>query len=262
MDITEKPKSPEKIISGNVNNKLLYKFFEATFKLAGFPIAIFEHKTNICVLVNDEFCKKTNITREQALGNSILDLTPGEKNLEMHKNYIQALDKKGTIEQTSTFILPDGKKTTGLMRSQIINVNATKYRISIARDLTELEVSKEKAERANKNLNMMFNSSPYPIFIQEINEEGIPGKILEINKIGYETLGYTKEECLDLNEKHFRGNLDQEKIAKIEMELKTHGRVKFDETVSKKDNSKLKVSVELILTNWNDKPAIMGFIKV
>lgn len=83
----------------------------------------------------------------------------------------------------------------------IINESGEAYRIvGIARDITKLKKAENDLRESEGKFREIFNKANDMISLNEMND-GFPGKFIEVNEVGFNRLGYSREEMLKMGPK-------------------------------------------------------------
>jgi PAS domain S-box-containing protein len=64
------------------------------------------------------------------------------------------------------------------------------------RDITERKQMEDDLKRTKDQYALLFNSGNDAVFVLEMGEDGMPGRILQVNDIACERLGYTREQLI------------------------------------------------------------------
>jgi PAS domain S-box-containing protein len=107
-----------------------------------------------------------------------------------------------------------------------------------SRKLLEAEL-KEMEEKYRK----VFNNANDMIGLNLIEENGLPGKFIDINKIGIERLGYSYEEFLNMTPADIIAPDKQSQISKNALELSKNGHATFEIVHQTKSGKRIPVEV-------------------
>lgn|GEM_PF-1703944 len=73
------------------------------------------------------------------------------------------------------------------------------YFTSIIRDLTERQKAEEALIESEEKFRRIFHNANDMISLNVMNDDGMPGKFLEVNDVASERLGYTRDELLNMS---------------------------------------------------------------
>jgi len=190
---------------------------------------------------------------------SILALSPWPEDRERDKELIRrAMEshEKGSYEQR--FLRPD--KSIGYYISSFQG----KYDddgnlmciVGTVQDISERKQAEEALKRSEEKYRLVFDSANDAIFIND--EEG---RILTVNNLAVERLGYTRQELMSMKVSQVdspgEGRHAAERIAKV-MET---GRLRFETVHQRKDGSLVPTEVSSRRIVWDGKPAIMSICR-
>ncbi|MCX5855493.1 MAG: PAS domain S-box protein, partial [Deltaproteobacteria bacterium] len=101
---------------------------------------------------------------------------------------------------------------------------------SLRQKIAELEQSEsdrknvEEALRENEGKHsILFEGINDAVFVHDLDEEGLPGRFLQVNDVACRRLGYTKEELLSLTPRDITTSEEYERIAKKRIGLASRG---------------------------------------
>ncbi|HML05443.1 MAG TPA: PAS domain S-box protein [Methanobacterium sp.] len=189
--------------------------FHELFNNALDVIALSELQENMLpgrlIEVNETAIRRSGYTKEELLNLTPLDLFAPDTQNEIFKIAAELLNKGYTTFETE-YITKDKSRIPAEVNVHIFELNGKKVALAIARDITERkkteEALKESLASKSKILNdlkeseakyrELFDKSTDMISLSKINEDGSPGKYIEVNEIGLKRLGYTKEEILNM----------------------------------------------------------------
>jgi PAS domain S-box-containing protein len=112
-------------------------------------------------------------------------------------------------------------------------------------DITEEVQARNKAADAEHKYQEVFHNIHDGIIVYEINSDGSLGKIIEVNKVIYTKLGYTRDEMLALKPGDI-GHKDLFSNAGVIMKmLREHGKIVFEDKLIHKDGRSIPFRLEL-----------------
>jgi diguanylate cyclase (GGDEF)-like protein/PAS domain S-box-containing protein len=109
----------------------------------------------------------------------------------------------------------------------------------------ELEQQHKRVEEALRKsearYRILFESINDAVFVHDLNEEGLPGRFLQVNEVACRRLGYTKEELLSLTLRDITIPEEYERIADKRIGLASQGDILAETIHVTKDGRKIPV---------------------
>ncbi|MGZ7109513.1 MAG: ATP-binding protein [Methanobacterium sp.] len=99
----------------------------------------------------------------------------------------------------------------------------------------------------------LFDKSTDMISLSEINEDGMPGKYIEINEVGLKRLGYTKDEMLNMGPTDIIAPDKRVEIPKNAVEMTKKGVSSFEIVHETKEDKKIPVEVNGHIINYQGR---------
>jgi PAS domain S-box-containing protein len=151
--------------------------------------------------------------------------------------------------------------------------------IEILRDITELRRSKEELKRAHKKLEdrvsertielqeseerfrEVFHSANDAIWLWELNDEGMPVRLVDVNNRATEMLGYTKEELLTMTPRDFVAEEFKPMMALIVKEIQEKGQATYEMLHITKDGRRLPVEISSHTFYMGDEKVTLSIVR-
>lgn len=191
----------------NKNNQLQYQqqlkrseqFFRSIFENNYLGIVVLDANREF-KRINPAFCKQLGFEESYILSKNFLDLS-AQHSTTCKVNYdklIQGVIKN--YEAKGTFIKSNGKTLNAqLIINGVYDINNTFLEAIITiQDITEAYEAQEALEQSELRFRTLFDNSPWGITIAHLGKD----KIVEINQGALNTLGMSKEEFFELQEKN------------------------------------------------------------
>lgn len=245
------------IYNRKIHNNLLNKFYETTFEISDSPTVIFQDSTNLCVFVNDEFCKRTGILRDAILGKKMSDVAINAKDVPSHLDHINETRKLGDATRKASFRLPDGSSIIGTMRSKIITYNGENYRVSIASDETKLQNATDTIQENKEKYESIFNSIQDMIFLLTLEDEPGQGKINIVNDATVRIMGFSKEEIIGKHPSFFDTEEDKSYINDIRDKIDSGESLTMTREFLTKKGKKIPLEFKVKPVKINGKPGVI-----
>lgn len=128
--------------------------------------------------------------------------------------------------------------------------------------LADLVAERGRALRQSEaRYRLLFNNVSDAIFLIELDENYLPGRILEVNDAACQKSGYSREELLNLTVDRI---LAPERIEALPVRMESvvkHTQVMFESVYLKKDGEEWPVEVHARAFALNDRPTILGIAR-
>jgi PAS domain S-box-containing protein len=125
----------------------------------------------------------------------------------------------------------------------------------------EFYLAKEKAEETEQKFKQIFETITDSISIFGLTPNNLPTNFLELNENAAKTIGYTKEELLNLSPVDIELNQSFEQINWRLSEFKEKGFANFETQFLHKNGQVIDAEVKAIVINFNNQPAIMNIAR-
>lgn len=169
-------------------------------------------------------------------------------NKELAKANVYAAELMGEIEVKS-------KKIEELNKA-LARANAQASEL-----VAELELHKEEIKKNKERFELLFNSGNDMIFVHSLEEDGQPGKIIEMNEIASKKLGYSKEEFLNLTILDLK--VDDKNAEKNDHgeQLKYEKQALFESNLKTKNGQSIPVEVNTHSFEFQNQPMVLGIAR-
>ncbi|MEA3340371.1 MAG: PAS domain S-box protein [Chloroflexota bacterium] len=127
--------------------------------------------------------------------------------------------------------------------------------------LAALKQSHNALRESEKRYRLLFNSANDIIFVSTVTEDGMPGRIIEVNDIAYRTLGYTREELLQLSPLDIAAPESWDDFAILAAQFLTEKQIVFEAIGVNKDGTKISVEVSAHLFELDGQPAVLSIAR-
>jgi PAS domain S-box-containing protein len=107
----------------------------------------------------------------------------------------------------------------------------------------------------------LFNSVNDAIHIHEVNENGLPGKLIEVNDIACSMLQYPRSELLRKNPLSFSTEFHNPPLEQIGQMIKTTGRAVFETGHIRKDGTVIPVEINAHVAAIMDRSVVVSVIR-
>ncbi len=194
IDITERQKADE-------NLRQSEEKFRAVAESAIDAIITADSK-GIITFFNHSLLELFGYSASELSGKPVSILIP-----EVHKNghlkgmHSFRLGKRFRTGKTSTAVglKKDGTEFPCEMSLSIWKSGENTYFTSIIRDINERKKAEKLLKESEEKFRAIFQNANDMISLNLMNEDGMPGKFLEVNDVASERLGYTHDELLNMS---------------------------------------------------------------
>jgi two-component system, cell cycle sensor histidine kinase and response regulator CckA len=167
-------------------------YFSTIFHASPVAIAITRLSDNLLVDVNDAWARLTGFSREEVVGRSAAGLNiwanPDERN-----HFLGQLESLGTVNDFEALVRHNsGELFDVLMSAEQIELDGTRYMLSMASDITERKRVQEALRSSEARMSSIFHSSPVSIAITRLSN----GQIIDVNEAWLTLTGLTREEAI------------------------------------------------------------------
>jgi len=221
-----------------------------------------EKKVSQFIEVNDVMCARMEYSREELLGISPMDLNSKEsyeKLLELNPKENLQLGVHITFE--ATHVTKSGREIPTEINIHCFELKGRKVLLSVARDITERKKAEQALSESEEKFRNIFNNVSDTILILGIKENGIIGKIIEVNDTACKVWGYSKEEFRKLNILDLVMDKKLEKIKYLGAKLKESGSITFTRKGITKYNSIIDIEIDAHIIKLNGEKIILSVVR-
>ncbi|OHE58628.1 MAG: hypothetical protein A2Z47_11600 [Thermodesulfovibrio sp. RBG_19FT_COMBO_42_12] len=210
----------------------------------------------------DFFGKK----KEDLENKKLHDIMPKEEAETCIAGNKEVFDKKVTIHTEEQVINAKGEKRIIAITKtpKLDELGNVEYVVCSAEDITEHKNAERKLQESEEQYRLLFNNVSDAIFVHEISADlSDPGKfrIIEVNDIACQYLGYSREELLQMNVPQID---DPETLTDVPAMLKklfAEGRVTWEGIHVSKDGRKIPVEISNQVFELHGKTMVLAAIR-
>ncbi|MCF7886409.1 MAG: PAS domain S-box protein, partial [Candidatus Marinimicrobia bacterium] len=135
------------------------------------------------------------------------------------------------------------------------------YVLENVRDVTEIRKAKDELQLKEKKYRAIFDNANDAIFMHGITKDQKPGKFVEVNDLACETLGYTKEEFLNMTPSNIDAAVKSEKRDRIFKEILQEGKSTFEMSHTTKNGATIPMEISSHLFTINDEDYVLSIAR-
>lgn len=230
--------------------------FSKTFRASPNPITLSTLADGRFVEVNDSFLDLFDLTAEEVLGHSSLELNlwvdPADR-IQM----IQAMLTDGIIRNYE-YRLRDrsGNEKTVLYSSEQISVNGQDCSLAVINDITERKAAEIALEASEERFRTLVDQAVDAIYV--VNTQG---QFVDVNQQACSNLGYTREELLQRTVPDIQKNLSESGFAALWQRLLPAESLTFTGTHQRRDGSQFPVEVRIGLFESSAEQLVLALAR-
>jgi PAS domain S-box-containing protein len=131
----------------------------------------------------------------------------------------------------------------------------------ISRGKLDREIVESALQESEKKYQTIFKNLNKAIFVFELSEDNIPGRIVEVNDMAVRYLGYSKEELLNMTPHDFINKDFHKTYLHLLDELKEKHHLTFESEDITKDGKIIPVEVSTHLMTQKDKTFVIAIVR-
>ncbi|MGD0952680.1 MAG: PAS domain S-box protein, partial [Methanotrichaceae archaeon] len=128
-------------------------------------------------------------------------------------------------------------------------------------DITERKKAEEKLVESEERYKLLFESANDGIVLHEMTAKGLPGDILQVNKVICRMLGYTKEEMIRLKPMDLQLEGSDEAGEELQKILSHEKTILFERNLVTKDGRCIPVEFHTSVIDLQGNPAALSIIR-
>jgi PAS domain S-box-containing protein len=204
---------------------------------------------------NKNFEAVTGYSAEEISAMSPLDLFEGTDRI-LIKERIEEVFTKGYSEAEAFLRSKLGRHTPYFFNGHVIEADGKECLIGMGIDITERKRTESFLIEAEERYRQLFESAADAIFILDKK-----GNFLNVNKIAYERLGYSKEEMLAMNIRELDPPEYAVRVPDRLNKIQRNGMAVFESAHKRKDGTVMPVEVNSRLFNYMGQEVFFSVIR-
>lgn len=235
--------------------------FRLIFNNANDMISLSEiHKNGMpgrYIEINEVGVKRLGYSKKELLNMSPVDIVAPDKRAEMPFNAVP-LTKKGYSNFEIVHVTKDGKKIPVEVNGHMIKYKGRKVYLTVCRDITRRKQLVNALKESEEKFREIFHNANDMITLHEMNENGMPGKFIEVNEVGCNRLGYTNEEFQNMSPVDIVAPDKRVEMASHAIEIWTNGYAEFEIVHVTKDNRRIPVEINTHIFKFKGETVALG----
>jgi PAS domain S-box-containing protein len=198
------------------------------------------------------------LSQEEFVGESVADLSPPEVAEACRRSDAEALQAGGASRVEESYTDKNGApRFLDVVKAPIYSAKGGLLGlVGVGRDITERKLMEVALRNSEEKFRTLYESSLDALFIIDMN-----GTFLDVNKTGYERLGYTKEEMLSMN----ISQLDPPEFASLLPQRMEHmqkeGKGVFESAHLRKDGAVMPVEINACVMRVQGRNVFFSIIR-
>ena len=205
--------------------------------------------------VNDVACTRLGYSREELLSKGPPDIDSPES-AENIPRIMRELEKKGHSTFEVIQIAKDGHRVPVEISSHFFNLGGRNVLLSIARDITERKLAGERLRKSEERFRNLFERAGDSVFLHDLT-----GRFVEVNQSACDTLGYSREELLELTVADIVTDYEPASLDELWRNLMAGGPITVTATHRRKDGSTLAVEGRLSPFEYHEQQLILATVR-
>jgi PAS domain S-box-containing protein len=225
--------------------------FAKAFNSSPLVLTITSLKTGKLIEVNETFVRTTGLAREEAIGRSTAELGLWASSAD-RKAELAAVQKKGEIRDLEyIFRVKDGRKITGLLSAELLEIRGEPCALTIIQDITERKKAQEISERYRL---LSMRARDIILFFRP------DGRIVDANQAAAETYGYAPADLLEMRIQDLRA---PETLSALDEQLvkANNGGIQFETVHRRKDGTRFPVEVTSVGADIGGERLLISIIR-
>jgi PAS domain S-box-containing protein len=215
------------------------------------------------LFVNDVFCRFFKKTRGELIGKPFdLLLRPEERHLlESYRAALTCENSMVTLEHR--ILLPDGclhwiRRTDRALFNE--DGGIIEYQTA-ATDITDRKQAEYALQESEEKYRTLFNSANDMITLQAIDNDGLPGRYIDVNDVACRRLDYTRKELLSLSPDEIVAPECRESMQKNAGLLLSKGHATFQMTHITREGSRIPVEISAHLIEFRGQRMLLAIVR-
>ena len=181
------------------------------------------------------------------------------------RTFKKILEASGVVRGfEAQFHRKDGSLMWGSLNVRAVKARAegeVLYYEGTLEDITARKGAEEALKESESRFKTLFNTAVDAIYLFEITPSGMPGRFVEVNEIGCERLGYTREEMLSMGPRDIDAREGAVDLPGIMESLIETGSVWFETTHVTREGDRIPVEISSRLFTQKDRTLVLSIAR-
>jgi PAS domain S-box-containing protein len=156
------------------------------------------------------------------------------------------------------FITSKGKEIDVEIQMTYIPYNNKKCNVAFVRNITERKKMEKQLKKSEEYFRKLFNNVSDAIYLNKLDENGLPSVYIEVNDIACSRLGYSREELSKITPFMTNPTIDLGRAKYLVDQLTKRGNVIYEGIAKRKDGEMSPVEINSIFLVLNNEKFILS----
>jgi PAS domain S-box-containing protein len=238
------------------------RFLQRVMETIPNPI-FYKDKNGIYTGCNTAFERYIGLSRDKLVGKSVYDIAPKDLADIYYAQDRKLLDNPGTQIYESTVKYADSSIHDVIFNKASFTdlMGNIEGLVGVIIDITERKKVEIALQESETKFREIFNSANDAIHLHEIDERGLPGKLIDVNTVACHMVQYSKEELLEKSPLDLTTDYHSRPLEQIGEEIKTKGSAIFETQYRRKDGSIVPVEVNAHIVVIRGRKVVLSIIR-
>ncbi len=229
--------------------------FAKTFYDSPHPMLLSTLETGTLLEVNDSFSRFYGTPCTQVIGRTVGDLNlwvrPSDR-----AEMLALMGQYGFVrDREYCFQTAQGKARTMLFSAETLQINGQQCLLSVVNDITERKAAERALRESEQRFRTLVEQATDALFVVSSD-----GSFLDVNQQACQTLGYSREELLNLAVADIQKSVSLETLAQI-CARETGSPITQEGIHARKDGSTFPVEVRIGRINIQEQPVLLALAR-
>ena len=166
------------------------------------------------------------------------------------------------VESTLPFMIGGGEKElTLLVSTSPINFDEEPLVLVSILDITERKDAERALAEGEEKYRQIFNNTNDAMYLHETSPDGEPGRIIEVNNVACNMLGYSREQLINKTPRDIDDPVFASQIPEIKTILEEKGEVTFETQHVASNGSRIPVEVSAHMFELKDETLVLSAVR-